>query len=87
MLGDGQKFDQNQTLAYLQKASIVHAKAGSDMIAPSGMVDGMIKSIRHALDENGFNMMPIMSYWAFSDVFEEHCLDQTPYHGGWGLVK
>ena len=32
-------------------------------------------------------LMPIMSYWAFSDVFEEHCLDQTPYHGGWGLVK
>ena len=62
VLGDGQKFDQNQTLAYLQKAAVVHAKAGSDMIAPSGMVDGMIKSIRHALDENVFNIMPIMSY-------------------------
>ena len=29
----------------------------------------------------------LYSYWAFSDVFEEHCLDPTPFHNGWGLVN
>jgi porphobilinogen synthase len=50
------------TLDLLQRASIVHAEAGADMIAPSGMVDGMVRSIRGALDSYGFEHVSVMSY-------------------------
>ena len=54
--------DNDITLANLGKQAIVHAKAGADMIAPSGMMDGMITAIREALDGNNFSHIPIMSY-------------------------
>lgn len=54
--------DNDQTLANLQKQVVVAARAGADMIAPSGMQDGMIAAIRVALDEAGFEQIPIMSY-------------------------
>lgn len=54
----------DETLEYLHRAAVVHARAGSDMIAPSGMMDGMIKAIRQGLDENGFQHIPTMSYAA-----------------------
>lgn len=50
------------TLEILGKQAVVLAKAGADMIAPSGMMDGMVCAIRHALDGNGFVNLPIMSY-------------------------
>ncbi|RLA59265.1 MAG: porphobilinogen synthase [Epsilonproteobacteria bacterium] len=50
------------TLANLSKQALIHAKAGADMIAPSGMMDGMITAIRAGLDEAGFENLPIMSY-------------------------
>ncbi|MGB5243013.1 MAG: porphobilinogen synthase [Lutimonas sp.] len=50
------------TLINLQKQVISHAKAGADMVAPSGMMDGMIQAIRQALDQEGFYNLPIMSY-------------------------
>jgi porphobilinogen synthase len=50
------------TLEILGRASVVHAQSGTDIIAPSGMVDGMVQAIRHALDESGFQHLPIMSY-------------------------
>ncbi len=52
----------DQTLAILQKVSVSHAEAGADIIAPSGMMDGMIQAIRASLDEAGFERLPIMSY-------------------------
>lgn len=52
------------TLAYLQKAAISHVKAGADMVAPSGMIDGMVHAIRGALNESGYVYTPIMSYAA-----------------------
>ncbi len=52
------------TLPLLAKTAVSHAKAGADMVAPSGMMDGMISVIRSALDENGFSDIPIMSYAA-----------------------
>ncbi len=52
------------TLAYLGRASVVHAQAGADVIAPSGMIDGMVAGIRAALDENGLQHVSIMSYAA-----------------------
>ncbi len=56
--------DNDATLEILQKEAISHAEAGADMIAPSGMIDGMIEALRTALDENGFEHLPIMSYAA-----------------------
>jgi porphobilinogen synthase len=50
------------TLELLARASVVHAKVGADVIAPSGMLDGMVSAIRRGLDEAGFSHTPIMSY-------------------------
>ncbi len=52
------------TLELLGRASVVHAQAGADIIAPSGMVDGMVGVIRAALDANQFQHVTIMSYAA-----------------------
>jgi len=52
------------TLELLGRASVVHAEAGADIIAPSGMLDGMVGAIRKALDEAGFTHVAIMSYAA-----------------------
>jgi len=52
------------TLELLKKTAVSQAKAGADIIAPSGMMDGFVKVIREALDENGFSHIPIMSYAA-----------------------
>ncbi len=52
------------TLALLGQASAVHAEAGADIIAPSGMIDGMVGAIRSALDAQGLNHVSVMSYAA-----------------------
>ncbi len=57
-----QTVDNDSTLEILGKQAVIHAKAGVDMIAPSGMMDGMITAIREALDSEGFTNIPIMSY-------------------------
>ena len=54
--------DNDITLDNLAKQAVVHAKAGVDMIAPSGMMDGMITAIRQGLDSAGFVNLPVMSY-------------------------
>ena len=54
--------DNDATLPNIAKQVISHAKAGADMVAPSGMMDGMIATIREALDNTGFYDLPIMSY-------------------------
>lgn len=54
--------DNDATLVNLQKQVVVAAQAGVDMIAPSGMMDGMIRAIRDALDGAGFPHIPVMSY-------------------------
>ncbi len=58
----GHDVDNDATLANLQKQAVVHARAGADMVAPSGMMDGMVGAIREALDAEGFTDVPIMSY-------------------------
>lgn len=50
------------TLALLARIAVSHARAGADMVAPSGMIDGMVGAIRGALDAEGFQMVPVMSY-------------------------
>ncbi len=57
-----QQVDNDATLALLAKQAVSHAKAGADMVAPSGMIDGMVRTIREALDEAGFEHLPILSY-------------------------
>lgn len=59
-----EKIDNDETLKYLAKIALSHAKAGADMIAPSDMMDGRVKAIRDILDENGFEHISIMSYSA-----------------------
>jgi porphobilinogen synthase len=56
--------DNDATLSMLQRQAIAHAKAGADMLAPSGMIDGMVGAIRQALDGAGYAHLPIMSYAA-----------------------
>ncbi|MEM1593178.1 MAG: porphobilinogen synthase [Archaeoglobaceae archaeon] len=54
----------DETLPILGKIAVSHAKAGADIVAPSGMMDGMVKAIRVALDGEGFSDVAIMSYAA-----------------------
>ncbi|NMC63890.1 MAG: porphobilinogen synthase [SAR324 cluster bacterium] len=63
ILKDG-KLDNDATLEIIIKQTLSHAQAGADMIAPSGMLDGCVGAMRRALDEEGFNMLPIMAYSA-----------------------
>ena len=54
--------DNDATLVNIAKQVVSHAKAGVDMVAPSGMMDGTIKMVREALDNTGFVNLPIMAY-------------------------
>lgn len=54
--------DNDATLEILAKQALIHAKAGVDMIAPSGMMDGTIEILREALDNEGYENLPLMSY-------------------------
>ncbi len=56
--------DNDATLAALERIAVSQAEAGADMIAPSGMMDGMVEAIRTALDDAGYEHVPIMSYAA-----------------------
>ncbi len=50
------------TLEVLGRVAVSHAEAGADIVAPSGMMDGMVAAIRSALDEAGYEHLPILSY-------------------------
>ncbi len=54
----------DESLDLLAKTAVSHAEAGADMVAPSASLDGMVGAIRQALDEDGFEHLPIMSYAA-----------------------
>jgi len=59
-----EKIHNDESLKYIAKVALSHAKAGADMVAPSDMMDGRVKAIREILDENGFEYISIMSYSA-----------------------
>jgi porphobilinogen synthase len=61
---DGLTVDNDATLPALERIAVSHARSGADMVAPSGMMDGMVGAIRAALDEEGHSEVPIMSYAA-----------------------
>ncbi|MDO6674667.1 porphobilinogen synthase [Tenacibaculum sp. 1B UA] len=54
--------DNDATLVNLAKQTVSHAKAGADMVAPSGMMDGAIAMMRESLDNTGYANLPIMGY-------------------------
>lgn len=77
--------DNDATLVNIAKQVISHARAGVDMVAPSGMMDGTIQVIRKALDNQGFVSLPIMAYSvkyasAFYGPFRD-AADSTPTFG------
>lgn len=77
--------DNDATLEILAKTALSHASAGADIVAPSDMMDGRVAEIRAALDENNFDMIPIMSYAvkyasAFYGPFRD-AADCTPQFG------
>jgi porphobilinogen synthase len=77
--------DNDTTLQMLSDQVLTHARAGADMVAPSGMMDGMVGAIRKGLDDNNFENIPIMSYAAkyasgFYGPFRE-AAESTPQFG------
>ena len=63
VIADGE-VDNDATVYLLGKAAVAQARAGVDVVAPSGMMDGQVAGIRKALDAAGFSRVPIMSYAA-----------------------
>jgi porphobilinogen synthase len=59
---EGGEVLNDPTLALLARAAVAQARAGSDMVAPSDMMDGRVAAIRRTLDENGLAGTPILSY-------------------------
>jgi porphobilinogen synthase len=79
--------DNDATLVLLAEQAVSHARAGADVIAPSGMMDGMVQAIRAGLDQSGFSHIPILSYAvkyasAFYGPFREAAGSGAPQHGG-----
>jgi porphobilinogen synthase len=77
--------DNDATLELLARQAVSHAQAGADLVAPSGMIDGMVGTIRRALDAAGFTHLPIMSYAAkFASAFYgpfREAAESTPQFG------
>jgi porphobilinogen synthase len=77
--------DNDATLEVLAETALSHARAGADMVAPSAMMDGQVGAIREALDETGFETIPVMAYSAkyassFYGPFRE-AAESTPQFG------
>lgn len=77
--------DNDSTLNLLSETAVSHAEAGADMVAPSAMMDGQVGAIRRALDEAGYETLPIMAYSAkyascFYGPFRE-AAESAPQYG------
>ena len=59
----------DHSLELLQRASLVHARAGADIIAPSGMIDGVVAALRSALDSDGAGHVALLSYIKYASAF------------------
>src|SRR3954453_594232 len=77
--------DNDTTLQWLAKSALSHARAGAHIVAPSDMMDGRVWAIRQALDANGYEKIPILSYAAkFASVFYgpfREAADSAPQFG------
>jgi porphobilinogen synthase len=81
----GDQVDNDATLEILGKVAASHAEAGADIVAPSGMMDGMVRAIRQALDDAGRADCAVMSYAvkyasAYYGPFRD-AADSTPSFG------
>jgi porphobilinogen synthase len=98
----GTGIDNDATLLLLSQTALSHVRSGSDMVAPSAMMDGTVAAIRNALDTEGFKETPIMSYAAkyasalygpFRDAagsapqFGDRKTYQMDYHNGKEALK
>ena len=61
---DGEDVDNDATLERYARIAVSQAEAGADVVAPSGMMDGQVGAIRNALDESGYQAMPVLAYAA-----------------------
>ena len=61
---EGDTVDNDASLDLIARTALSHCRAGTDMVAPSDMMDGRVAEIRNLLDENNFSRIPIMSYAA-----------------------
>lgn len=69
-IGQDKDVDNDKTIENIAMQAVIAAEAGADIVAPSGMMDGQVSAIRHALDVTGFSHVPIMAYAAkFASVF------------------
>lgn len=69
LVRDGE-VQNDETLELIARTAVSHAEAGSDMVAPSDMMDGRVMAVREALDDRGFANTPIMAYSAkFASAF------------------
>ena len=59
-----ERIDNDKTLPKLAEVAVSHAQAGADIVAPSAMIDGQVKTIRQALDDSGFKDVAVMAYAA-----------------------
>lgn len=81
----GNEIINDESVALLAQEALTHARAGADMVAPSDMFDGRVGAIRAALDDHGYQNIPIMSYAAkyasgFYGPFRE-AAESTPKFG------
>lgn len=85
VLTSGGELDNDASLENLARAVVSYAKAGVDVVAPSGMLDGFVGACRESLDEDGFDQVAIMAYSAkyasaYYGPFRE-AVDSTPQSG------
>jgi porphobilinogen synthase len=81
----GDEIDNDASLELLARTAVSHAEAGADTVCPSDMMDGRVGAIRAALDDSGFEQIPIVSYAvkyasAFYGPFRE-AAESTPAFG------
>src|SRR3989442_2105811 len=70
VLADDGSVDNDRTLELYRKIAVVQSRAGADMVAPSGMMDGQVAAIREALDDSGLTSTGILAYASkFSSAF------------------
>ncbi|HEV7774636.1 MAG TPA: porphobilinogen synthase [Conexibacter sp.] len=85
VLRDDGQVDNDSTLSLLARTAVSHARAGADLIAPSDMMDGRVRAIRAALDDERFSDLPILAYSAkFASAFYgpfREAADSTPASG------
>ena len=84
VIEDG-RVDNDQTLELLARSAVTHAQAGADMVAPSAMMDGQVWALRQALNDQGYQDLPIMGYAAkYASAFFgpfRVAADSTPQFG------